>query len=86
VNFAIFIDLARPLDRDEQSRLTDALDILGGGSVGPRSGGGFEVFFSLHADDAREAANLGKKAIDHALLRCGISLDYSVHTQPMLSG
>jgi hypothetical protein len=86
VNFAIFVDLARPLDRDEQTRLTDALDIIGGGAVGPRRGGVWEVFFSLPAKDVRAAEDLGKKAIDHALMRCGISLGYSVHAQPMLSG
>jgi hypothetical protein len=85
VNFGIFVDLARPLDRDEQSRLTDALDLVGGGSVGPRRGGVWEAFFVLHAKNVREAEDLGKKAIDHALLRCGISLGYSVHAQPMLS-
>ncbi|MGZ5971233.1 MAG: hypothetical protein ACXWP4_26360, partial [Polyangiales bacterium] len=55
MKWAVFVDLARPLERDEQERLTEALDLVGGGCVGPSRNGSWEAFFALHAQHAADA-------------------------------
>ncbi len=84
MKWAIFVDLARPLDGAEQSRLTDALDLVGGGCVGPRRGGGWEAFFALEARDRADAEEKGRAAIRHALQRAGVEVECAVVVQRTL--
>ena len=81
MKFAVFVDLSRALAADEQSRLTDALDLVGGGCVGPRRGGTWEVFFALEARDAAEAREKAGAAIRHALVRAGVEAAHTIAVQ-----
>jgi hypothetical protein len=81
MKWAIFADLPRVLCRDEQTRITDALDLVGGGCVGPNRGGKWEVFFALQANDQHAARERGRAAMTHALQRAGIDIDFAISVQ-----
>lgn len=81
MKWAIFAELARVLCPDEQSRMTNALDLVGGGSVGPNPGGTWEVFFRLQAIDSTTAKHKGHAAMEHALQRAGIEVDFAIRAQ-----
>ncbi len=81
VKWAAFVDLARPLAPDEQEHLTEALDLVGGGSVGPTRHGPWEAFFAVHARDAADAEAMAQRAIEHALRRAGVAVSVSIRVQ-----
>lgn len=81
MKWAAFVDLARPLRPDEQERLTEALDLVGGGSVGPARGGHWEAFFALSAPNAHDAEASARRAIAHALQRAGVEVRFDVTVQ-----
>lgn len=80
VKWAAFVDLARPLEPDEQERLTEALELVGGGSVGPTRGK-WEAFFAVHARSAADAEASAHRAIEHALRRAGVEVSFSIGVQ-----
>ena len=83
MKWAIFADLARVLCPDEQTRITEALDLVGGGCVGPNRGGSFEVFFALQANDRHHACERGRAAMVHALQRAGVMVEFDISAQTL---
>lgn len=84
MRFAIYADLSRHLDLDEQQRVFTALDTIvpDSGCVGPNRRGDCEVYFVVTALSAEAARYEAAGYLDAVLRNAGLSVSYALTLQP----
>ena len=86
MRWAVYVDLSRPLSKEEQAEVFSALEavIPDSGCVGPNRRGVHEVYFVVDDMPSREdATREAERSMTEILERAGVGVTFQISVQPM---
>lgn len=85
MRYAVFADLPRPLTKEEQSAVVEALElnVPESGCVGRDKSPNDEVYFCVEAPSEVDATAQAARYMTAVLQTAGLDIEYTVELQPM---